>query len=562
MGFKSDIKIAQECEMRPITEIAAKADIDDKYLEQYGKYKAKIDYNLLKETDAKDGKLILVTAINPTPAGEGKTTTSVGLADGLSKIGKKVVVALREPSLGPVFGVKGGAAGGGYAQVVPMEDINLHFTGDFHAIGAANNLLAAMIDNHIFQGNALNIDPRKVTWRRCVDMNDRQLRNVVDGLGGKTNGMPREDGYDITVASEIMAVLCLASDISDLKKRLARIIVGYTYGKVSEQKPVTAGDLHAEGAMAALLKDALKPNLVQTLEGTPAIVHGGPFANIAHGCNSVTATRMALKLSDYTVTEAGFGADLGAEKFLDIKCRMAGLKPNAVVIVATVRALKYNGGVAKADLNNENLEALEKGLPNLLKHVSNITDVYKLPCVVAINEFPTDTQAEVELVERKCKELGVNVVLSQVWAKGGEGGVALAEEVVRLCEQPNDSFSFAYDLEGSIEDKLNQIVQKVYGGKRVVLTANAQKQAAELTALGFDKCPICVAKTQYSLTDDQTKLGAPTDFEVTVRNLKISAGAGFIVALTGEIMTMPGLPKVPAAEKIDVDENGKITGLF
>ena len=562
MGFKSDIEIAQECEMRPITEIAAKADIDDKYLEQYGKYKAKIDYNLLKETDAKDGKLILVTAINPTPAGEGKTTTSVGLADGLSKIGKKVVVALREPSLGPVFSVKGGAAGGGYAQVVPMEDINLHFTGDFHAIGAANNLLAAMIDNHIFQGNALNIDPRKVTWRRCVDMNDRQLRNIVDGLGGKTNGMPREDGYDITVASEIMAVLCLASDISDLKKRLARIIVGYTYGKVSEQKPVTAGDLHAEGAMAALLKDALKPNLVQTLEGTPAIVHGGPFANIAHGCNSVTATRMALKLSDYTVTEAGFGADLGAEKFLDIKCRMAGLKPNAVVIVATVRALKYNGGVAKADLNNENLEALEKGLPNLLKHVSNITDVYKLPCVVAINEFPTDTQAEVELVERKCKELGVNVVLSQVWAKGGEGGVALAEEVVRLCEQPNDSFSFAYDLEGSIEDKLNQIVQKVYGGKRVVLTANAQKQAAELTALGFDKCPICVAKTQYSLTDDQTKLGAPTDFEVTVRNLKISAGAGFIVALTGEIMTMPGLPKVPAAEKIDVDENGKITGLF
>ena len=562
MGFKSDIEIAQECEMRPITEIAAKADIDDKYLEQYGKYKAKIDYNLLKETDAKDGKLILVTAINPTPAGEGKTTTSVGLADGLQKIGKKVVVALREPSLGPVFGVKGGAAGGGYAQVVPMEDINLHFTGDFHAIGAANNLLAAMIDNHIFQGNALNIDPRKITWRRCVDMNDRQLRNIVDGLGGKTNGMPREDGYDITVASEIMAVLCLASDITDLKNRLARIIVGYTYGKVSEQKPVTAGDLNAQGAMAALLKDALKPNLVQTLEGTPAIVHGGPFANIAHGCNSVTATRMALKLSDYTVTEAGFGADLGAEKFLDIKCRMAGLKPNAVVIVATVRALKYNGGVAKADLNNENLEALEKGLPNLLKHVSNITDVYKLPCVVAINAFPTDTKAELDLVETKCKELGVNVVLSEVWAKGGEGGVALAEEVVRLCEQPNDSFTFSYDLDGTIEDKLNQIVQKVYGGKRVVLTANAQKQAAELTALGFDKCPICVAKTQYSLTDDQTKLGAPKDFEVTVRNLKISAGAGFIVALTGEIMTMPGLPKVPAAEKIDVDETGKITGLF
>ena len=562
MGFKSDIEIAQETEMLPITQIAEKAGIDDKYLEQYGKYKAKIDYNLLKETNAEDGKLILVTAINPTPAGEGKTTTSVGLADGLQKIGKKVMVALREPSLGPVFGVKGGAAGGGYAQVVPMEDINLHFTGDFHAIGAANNLLAAMIDNHIFQGNALNIDPRKITWRRCVDMNDRQLRNVVDGLGGKTNGMPREDGYDITVASEIMAVLCLASDITDLKERLARIIVGYTYGKASEQKPVTAGDLNAQGAMAALLKDALKPNLVQTLEHTPAIVHGGPFANIAHGCNSVTATRMALKLADYTVTEAGFGADLGAEKFLDIKCRMAGLKPNAVVIVATVRALKYNGGVPKAELNNENLEALEKGLPNLLKHVSNITNVYKLPCVVAINEFPTDTQAEVELVEKKCKELGVNVVLSQVWAKGGEGGVKLAEEVVRLCEQPNDSFSFSYELEGSIEDKLNQIVQKIYGGKRVVLTANAQKQAKELEALGFGNCPICVAKTQYSLTDDEKKLGAPTDFEVTVRNLKISAGAGFIVALTGEIMTMPGLPKVPASERIDVDETGKISGLF
>ena len=562
MGFKTDIEIAQECEARPITEIAAKAGIDDKYLEQYGKYKAKIDYNLLKEVPGENGKLILVTAINPTPAGEGKTTTSVGLADGMSKIGKKVMVALREPSLGPVFGVKGGAAGGGYAQVVPMEDINLHFTGDFHAIGAANNLLAAMIDNHIFQGNALNIDPRKITWRRCVDMNDRQLRNVVDGLGGKTNGMPREDGYDITVASEIMAVLCLASDIADLKKRLSRIIIGYTYGKVAEQKPVTAGDLHAEGAMAALLKDALKPNLVQTLEGTPAIVHGGPFANIAHGCNSVTATKMCLKLADYTITEAGFGADLGAEKFLDIKCRMAGLKPNAVVIVATVRALKYNGGVAKADLNNENLEALEKGLPNLLKHVSNITNVYKLPCVVAINAFPTDTEAELKLVEEKCKELGVNVVLSEVWAKGGEGGVKLAEEVVRLCEQPND-FTYSYELEGTtIEEKLNAIVTKIYGGKKVVLTANAQKQAKELTALGFANCPICVAKTQYSLTDDQTKLGAPTDFEVTVRNLKVSAGAGFIVALTGEIMTMPGLPKVPAAEKIDVDENGKITGLF
>ena len=562
MGFKTDIEIAQECEARPITEIAAKAGIDDKYLEQYGKYKAKIDYNLLKEVPGENGKLILVTAINPTPAGEGKTTTSVGLADGMSKIGKKAMVALREPSLGPVFGVKGGAAGGGYAQVVPMEDINLHFTGDFHAIGAANNLLAAMIDNHIFQGNALNIDPRKITWRRCVDMNDRQLRNVVDGLGGKTNGMPREDGYDITVASEIMAVLCLASDIADLKKRLSRIIIGYTYGKVAEQKPVTAGDLHAEGAMAALLKDALKPNLVQTLEGTPAIVHGGPFANIAHGCNSVTATKMCLKLADYTITEAGFGADLGAEKFLDIKCRMAGLKPNAVVIVATVRALKYNGGVPKADLNNENLEALEKGLPNLLKHVSNITNVYKLPCVVAINAFPTDTEAELKLVEEKCKELGVNVVLSEVWAKGGEGGVKLAEEVVRLCEQPND-FTYSYELEGTtIEEKLNAIVTKIYGGKKVVLTANAQKQAKELTALGFANCPICVAKTQYSLTDDQTKLGAPTDFEVTVRNLKVSAGAGFIVALTGEIMTMPGLPKVPAAEKIDVDENGKITGLF
>ena len=566
MGFKTDIEIAQETEMLPITDIAAKAGIDDKYLEQYGKYKAKIDYNLLKEKPAENGKLVLVTAINPTPAGEGKTTTSVGLADGMQKIGKKVMVALREPSLGPVFGVKGGAAGGGYAQVVPMEDINLHFTGDFHAIGAANNLLAAMIDNHIFQGNALNIDPRKITWRRCVDMNDRQLRNVVDGLGGKTNGMPREDGYDITVASEIMAVLCLAKDITDLKERLARIIIGYTYGKVSEQKPVTAGDLNAQGAMAALLKDALKPNLVQTLEHVPAIVHGGPFANIAHGCNSVTATKMCLNLADYTITEAGFGADLGAEKFLDIKCRMAGLKPNAVVIVATVRALKYNGGVPKADLNNENLEALEAleaGLPNLLKHVSNITNVYKLPCVVAINAFPTDTKAELDLVEKKCKELGVNVVLSEVWAKGGEGGVALAEEVVRLCEQPNDQFTYSYELEGtSIEDKLNAIVTKIYGGKRVVLTANAQKQAKQLEAMGFGNCPICVAKTQYSLTDDQTKLGAPKDFEVTVRNLKISAGAGFIVALTGEIMTMPGLPKVPAAERIDVDETGKISGLF
>ena len=561
MGYKSDIEIAQECQMLPITEIAAKAGIDDEYLEQYGKYKAKIDYKLLKDSDRKDGKLILVTAMNPTPAGEGKTTTTIGLADGLQKLGKKVMVALREPSLGPVFGIKGGAAGGGYAQVVPMEDINLHFTGDFHAIGAANNLLAAMIDNHIYQGNELNIDPRKITWKRCVDMNDRQLRFVVDGLGGRVNGTPREDGYDITVASEIMAVLCLASDINDLKERLSRIVIGYTYGKVSEQKPVTAGDLHAQGAMAALLKDALKPNLVQTLEHVPAIVHGGPFANIAHGCNSVTATRMAMKLADYAVTEAGFGADLGAEKFLDIKCRMAGIKPNAVVIVSTVRSLKYNGGVAKADLNAENLEALEKGLPNLLKHVSNIRDVYGLPCVVAINEFPTDTPAEVKLVEDKCKELGVNVVLSQVWAKGGEGGKALAEEIIRLCDQPSD-FHYSYELEGTIEDKLNQIATKIYGARGVVMTADAAKQAKQLESMGFGNCPICVAKTQYSLTDDPKKLGAPKDFDITVRGVKISAGAGFVVALTGEIMTMPGLPKVPAALKIDVDEDGKITGLF
>ena len=561
MGFKSDIEIAQESTMTPITEIAKKAGIGDKYLEQYGKYKAKIDYNLLKESDAPNGKLVLVTAINPTPAGEGKTTTTVGLADGLQKLGKNVMVALREPSLGPVFGVKGGAAGGGYAQVVPMEDINLHFTGDFHAIGAANNLLAAMVDNHIYQGNALNIDPRKITWRRCVDMNDRQLRNVVDGLGGKANGTPREDGYDITVASEIMAVLCLARDIDDLKKRLASIIVGYTYGNSQEQRPVTAGDLNAQGAMCALLKDALKPNLVQTLEHVPAIVHGGPFANIAHGCNSVIATKMALKLGDYAITEAGFGADLGAEKFLDIKCRMAGLTPSAVVIVATVRALKYNGGVPKDQLNSENLEALEKGLPNLLQHVGNIKNVYGLPCVVAINAFPTDTKAELDLVEAKCKELGVNVALSEVWAKGGEGGIALAQEVIRLVEEPSE-FHYAYELEGSIEDKLNQIVKKIYHGNGVVLTANAKKQAKELEALGFGNCPICVAKTQYSFTDDQNKLGAPKDFEVTVRNLKISAGAGFIVALTGEIMTMPGLPKKPAAERIDVDSSGKISGLF
>lgn len=557
MGYKSDIEIAQETEMQPISEIAKTAGIDEKYLEHYGKYKAKIDYNMLKESDAKDGKLILVTAINPTPAGEGKTTTTVGLADGMRKIGKNVMVALREPSLGPVFGVKGGAAGGGYAQVVPMEDINLHFTGDMHAIGAANNLLAAMLDNHMYQGNALNIDPRRVTWRRCVDMNDRQLRFVVDGLGGRVNGVPREDGYDITVASEIMAVLCLASDIIDLKKRIARIIVGYTY----DEKPVTAGDLHAEGAMTALLKDALKPNLVQTLEHTPAIVHGGPFANIAHGCNSVMATKMALKLGDYVVTEAGFGADLGAEKFLDIKCRMAGLKPSAVVLVATVRALKSHGGVAKADLNQENLTALEAGLPNLLQHVENLTKVYKLPCVVAINAFPTDTKAELDLVEKKCKELGVNVALSEVWAKGGEGGVALAEEVVRLVEEPNE-FSFSYGLDLSIEEKLDAIVKRVYHGDGVQLTANAKKQAEQLTQLGFDKCPICVAKTQYSFSDDAALKGAPKGFTVTVRNLKISAGAGFIVALTGDIMTMPGLPKVPAAEKIDVDENGKISGLF
>ena len=507
----------------------------------------------------KHGKVVLVTADTPLKAsrGEGKTTTTIGLADGLRRRGVKSAVALREPSLGPVFGVKGGAAGGGWAQVIPMEDINLHFTGDFHAIGAANNLLAAMLDNHIYQGNKLGIDPRRITWRRCVDMNDRQLRFVVDGLGGRVNGTPREDGYDITVASEIMAVLCLASDITDLKERLGRLVVGYTY----DEKPVTAADLNAQGAMAALLKDALKPNLVQTLEHTPAFVHGGPFANIAHGCNSVTATKIAMRLSDYTITEAGFGADLGAEKFLDIKCRMAGLKPSAVVIVATVRALKYNGGVAKADLGQENLEALEKGLPNLLKHVSNITNVYKLPCVVAINRFPLDTEAELKLVEDKCKELGVNVALSEVWAKGGEGGIALAEEVIRLCEQPND-FQFSYDLDMSIKEKINAIVTKIYGGDGVVFTANAEKQIKQLTELGYDKMPICMAKTQYSLTDDPTKLGAPTGFTVTVRNVKVSAGAGFLVALTGEIMTMPGLPKVPAAERIDVDATGKISGLF
>ena len=556
----TDIEIAQQCRMHPIADIAATAGIDESYLEQYGRYKAKIDPQLLKDrAERPDGKLILVTAINPTPAGEGKTTTSVGLADGLRKIGKNAVAALREPSLGPVFGVKGGAAGGGYAQVVPMEDINLHFTGDFHAIGAANNLLAAMLDNHIQQGNALGIDVKQITWKRCVDMNDRQLRQIVDGLGGRIQGVPREDGFDITVASEVMAVLCLASDITDLKARLGRMIVAYTF----DGKPVTAHDLKAEGAMTALLKDALKPNLVQTLEGTPTLIHGGPFANIAHGCNSVTATRMALKLGDYVVTEAGFGADLGAEKFLDIKCRLAGLRPNAVVIVATVRALKSHGGVPKTELNTENLDALEKGLPNLLHHVNTIRSTYHLPCVVAINAFPTDTKAELRLVEEKCRELGVRAVLSEVWAKGGEGGKALAEEVVRLCEQPSaEAFTFSYPTDTTLVNKLNAIVQRVYGGAQAVLTPAAQKQAERLTELGFGDLPVCMAKTQYSLSDDPTLLGAPKDFSVTVRSLKVSAGAGFIVALTGEIMTMPGLPKVPAAEKIDVDENGRITGLF
>ncbi len=557
MAYLSDIEIAQQCKMKPITEIADKAGIDRKYLEQYGNYKAKIDLALMNE-QKQNGKLVLVTAITPTPAGEGKTTTTIGLADGLSKIGENVCVALREPSLGPVFGIKGGAAGGGYAQVVPMEDINLHFTGDFHAIGAANNLLAAMLDNHIHQGNALGIDVRKITWKRCVDMNDRQLRFVTDGLGGKVNGVPREDGFDITVASEIMAVLCLSKDIDDLKNRLANIIVGYTY----DDKPVTCGQLKAQGAMTALLKDAIKPNLVQTLEGTPALVHGGPFANIAHGCNSVTATKLALKLGDYAITEAGFGADLGAEKFLDIKCRMAGLTPSAVVLVATVRALKMHGGLAKTELGNENLEALEKGIPNLLKHVSNIKDVYKLPCVVAVNRFPTDTDNEIEFIIAKCKELGVNVVLSDVWAKGGEGGVELAREVVRLCNEEKGDFTFAYESNLTIEEKINAIVTKIYGGDGVIFTPNAKKQIATLTELGFGECPVCMAKTQYSFSDDATKLGAPSGFKVTVRNIKISAGAGFIVALTGDIMTMPGLPKAPAAERIDVDNNGVITGLF
>ncbi len=558
MAYKTDIEIAQECVMRPIGEIAAAAHVDEKYIEQYGKYKAKIDLSLLEESTRPDGKLVLVTAITPTPAGEGKTTTTIGLADGLKRIGKDVTVALREPSLGPVFGVKGGAAGGGYAQVVPMEDINLHFTGDFHAIGAANNLLAAMLDNHIQQGNALGIDVRRITWKRCVDMNDRQLRHIVNGMGGKMSGVPREDGFDITVASEIMAVFCLASSITDLKERLSRIIVGYTY----DDKPVTAGDLKAVGAMTALLKDAIKPNLVQTLEGTPAFVHGGPFANIAHGCNSVMATRLALKMGDYTVTEAGFGADLGAEKFLDIKCRMAGLTPDAVVMVATVRALKMHGGLAKNELNTEDVAALERGIPNLLRHVSNIKDVYKLPCVVAVNRFPTDTDAEIDFIIAKCRELGVNTVLSTVWAEGGAGGIELAKEVVRLCDEEQGDFTFSYELDGTIEDKIEAVVKKVYGGAGITLLPAAKKQIDQLTALGFDKCPVCIAKTQYSFSDDPTKLGAPDGFTVTVKNVKVSAGAGFIVVLTGDILTMPGLPKSPAAERIDVDAQGRITGLF
>lgn len=555
--MKTDIEIAQSAEMKPIAEIAKKAEIDEKYLENYGKYKAKIDLSLLKETPEKEGKLVLVTAITPTPAGEGKTTTTIGLADGLAKLGKKTVVALREPSLGPVFGVKGGAAGGGYAQVVPMEDINLHFTGDFHAIGAANNLLAAMIDNHIYQGNALRIDPQRITWHRCVDMNDRQLRFVVDGLGGRINGVTREDSYDITVASEIMAVLCLSTSLVNLKERLSKIIIGYTY----DEKPVTAGDLKAVGAMAALLKDAIKPNLVQSLEGTPALVHGGPFANIAHGCNSVMATKMAMRLGDYAITEAGFGADLGAEKFLDIKCRYAGLKPSAVVIVATVRALKMHGGVLKTNLGEENLEALEKGMPNLLRHVKNIKEVFGLPAVVAVNKFPTDTKAELDLVISKCRELGVNTVLSTVHANGGEGGIELAKEVVKLCEEEND-FRFAYDLDTTIEEKILAVVKKVYGGNAISILPAAKKQIDKLTELGFANLPICVAKTQYSFSDDPKKLGAPENFTVTIKNVKISAGAGFIVVLTGDIMTMPGLPKVPAAENIDVDDNGVIHGLF
>lgn len=558
MAYLSDIEIAQQCKAKHIFEIAQTAGIDEKYLEQYGRNKAKVDFAYLNENTAPDGKLILVTAITPTPAGEGKTTTTIGLADGLRKIGKNSIVAMREPSLGPVFGIKGGACGGGYAQVIPMEDINLHFTGDIHAMTAANNLLAAMLDNHIQQGNALNIDPRRITWKRCMDMNDRQLRNVVDGLGGKAHGVPREDGFDITVASEIMAIMCLASSVSDLKERLSKIIVGYTY----KDEPVTAGDLKAQGAMTALLKDALKPNLVQTLEGTPAFVHGGPFANIAHGCNSVLATRMALKAGDYAVTEAGFGADLGAEKFLDIKCRVSGLTPDAVVIVATVRALKMHGGLAKTELGTEDLNALEKGIPNLLRHVSNIKNVYKLPCVVAVNRFPTDTDNEIKFIMDKCAELGVNVCLSTVWADGGNGGMELAKEVVRLCEEEQGDFTFSYELDVSIEEKIKAVATKVYGGKDISILPAAAKQISRLAELGYDKVPVCIAKTQYSFSDDPKLLGAPEDFTVTIRNAKISAGAGFIVALAGDIMTMPGLPKAPAAEKIDVDANGVISGLF
>ncbi|MDO4613999.1 MAG: formate--tetrahydrofolate ligase [Lachnospiraceae bacterium] len=563
-NYLSDIEIAQNANMNQICDVAESAGIPIGAIEQYGSYKAKINLRLIEPPlENKKHHLVLVTAITPTPAGEGKTTTTIGLADGLKKIGKNPIVALREPSLGPVFGIKGGAAGGGYAQVVPMEDINLHFTGDMHAITAANNLLAAMIDNHIQQGNELGIDPRKITWKRCLDINDRQLRFVTDGLGGRLNGVPREDGFDITVASEVMAILCLANDLQDLKERLSRIVIGYTYGKISEHRPVTAGDLHAEGAMAALLRDAVKPNLVQTLEHTPAIVHGGPFANIAHGCNTVQATKAALMLGDYAITEAGFGADLGAEKFLDIKCRLAGLKPDAVVMVATIRALKHHGGTPLAELNNEDLESLKRGIPNLMRHVDNIRSVYHLPCVVAINAFPTDTKAELDFVERECRKVGVNVALSEVWAKGGEGGIALAEEVVRLCEQDtNENFEFAYDVNDPIEKKLDDIVRKVYRGDGVIFTQDALKQKKQLEAQGFDKLPICVAKTQYSFSDDPAKPGAPEDFTVTVRNLKVSAGAGFIVALTGDILTMPGLPKHPAAEKIDIDENGKIYGLF
>lgn len=558
MAWLSDIEIAQNCVMRPISEIAEKAHISENYLEQYGRYKAKVDLAMLRESQRPEGRLVLVTAITPTPAGEGKTTTTIGLADGLRRIGKEAVVAMREPSLGPVFGIKGGACGGGYAQVVPMEDINLHFTGDIHAIGAANNLLAALLDNHIQQGNALDIDVRRVTWKRCLDMNDRQLRFIVDGMGGRANGVPREDGFDITVASEIMAILCLASSITDLKERLSRIVVAYN----RDGQPVTCGQLQAAGAMTALLKEAIKPNLVQTLEGTPAFVHGGPFANIAHGCNSVLATKMALRSGEYAITEAGFGADLGAEKFLDIKCRAAGLVPSAVVVVATIRALKMHGGLPKTALDHEDLTALEKGIPNLLRHVSNIRNVYKLPCVVAVNKFPTDTDNEVAFIIEKCKELGVNVVLSNVWAEGGNGGTELAKEVVRLCEEEKGDFSFSYELDSSIEDKLTAVVRRIYGGEGISVLPAAKKQIAELTALGFDKLPVCIAKTQYSFSDDPTKLGAPEGFTVTIKNVKVSAGANFIVALTGDIMTMPGLPKSPAAERIDVDENGVISGLF